>query len=323
MKVASLFSGAGGLDLGFIKAGHKVIWANDNYEDAVQTYKLNIGNHIICKDIREISSNEIPNHDILIGGFPCQGFSLANTGRSEKDERNKLYLEFLRVLKDKKPKFFVAENVKGILSLGKGEVFKMIISDFSEAGYNVEYKVLNSANYGVPQKRERVIIIGTRQDINFDVNHPKPTHTNEIDLFNNLKPWVTLKEAFKNIPNPDSEHNLLNHTYSKFKLKFNGYIGNRFINPDKPAPTITARGDSKGGVVVLHHPNNKRRMSVRETAVVQSFPLDFEFYGSNSSAYRQIGNAVPPKLSLAIAKNFPLNLFIKEYESTQEAVSQL
>lgn len=323
MKVASLFSGAGGLDLGFIKAGHKVIWANDNYEDAVQTYKLNIGNHIICKDIREIDSNEIPNHDILIGGFPCQGFSLANTGRSEKDERNKLYLEFLRVLKDKKPKFFVAENVKGILSLGKGEVFKMIISDFSEEGYNVEYKVLNSANYGIPQKRERVIIIGTRQDINFNVSHPKSTHTNDIDLFNNLNPWLTLKEAFKDIPNPDSEHNLLNHTYSKFKLKFNGYIGNRYVNPDKPAPTITARGDSKGGVVVLHHPNNKRRMSVRETAVVQSFPLDFEFYGSNSSAYRQIGNAVPPKLSLAIAQKFPLNLSIKEYENTQETVSQL
>lgn len=323
MKVASLFSGAGGLDLGFIMAGHKVIWANDNYPDAVQTYKLNIGNHIICKDIREIDSNEIPSHDILIGGFPCQGFSLANTGRSEKDERNKLYLEFLRVLKDKKPKFFVAENVKGILSLGKGQVFKMIISDFSKAGYNVEYKVLNSADYGVPQKRERVIIIGTRQDINFNVSHPKPTHTNEIDLFNNLKPWLTLKQAFKDIPNPDGEHNLLNHTYSKFKLKFNGYIGNRFINPDKPAPTITARGDSKGGVVVLHHPNNKRRMSVRETAVVQSFPLDFEFYGSNSSAYRQIGNAVPPKLSLAVAKNFPLNLSLKEYENTQEAVSQL
>src|SRR5690554_4174845 len=258
MKVASLFSGAGGLDLGFIMAGHKVIWANDNYPDAVQTYKLNIGNHIICKDIREIDSNEIPSHDILIGGFPCQGFSLANTGRSEKDERNKLYLEFLRVLKDKKPKFFVAENVKGILSLGKGQVFKIIISDFSKAGYNVEYKVLNSADYGVPQKRERVIIIGTRQDINFNVSHPKPTHTNEIDLFNNLKPWLTLKQAFKDIPNPDGEHNLLNHTYSKFKLKFNGYIGNRFINPDKPAPTITARGDSKGGVVVLHHPNNKR-----------------------------------------------------------------
>jgi len=124
MKVVSLFSGAGGLDLGFINAGHEVIWANDNYADAVETYKINIGNHIVCEDIRNIKSKDIPNHDILIGGFPCQGFSVANTSRNESDSRNKLYLEFKRILNDKQPSFFVAENVKGILSLGKGEVFK-------------------------------------------------------------------------------------------------------------------------------------------------------------------------------------------------------
>jgi DNA (cytosine-5)-methyltransferase 1 len=219
--------------------------------------------------------------------------------------------------------FFVAENVKGILSLGKGEVFKLIISDFAKAGYNVKHKVLNTADYGIPQKRERVIIIGTREDVNIVINHPKPTHTNKIDMYEELAPWVTIKEAFKDIPDPDGNHNLLNHTYSKFKLKFNGYIGNRSINPDKPAPTVTARGDSKGGVVVLHHPSNKRRMSVRETAVVQSFPLDFEFYGSNSSAYRQIGNAVPPKLGQAIAEIFPKKILFKEYEDTKEAVPQL
>jgi DNA (cytosine-5)-methyltransferase 1 len=323
MRVVSLFSGAGGLDLGFIKAGHEVVWANDNYEDAVETYKLNIGNHIICKDIREVPSEVIPNHDILIGGFPCQGFSLANTGRNEKDERNKLYLEFLRVLEDKKPLFFVAENVKGILSLGKGEIFKMIIADFSKAGYKVKYKVLNAADYGVPQKRQRVIIIGTREDIDVNIQYPNPTRSNEVGLFENLDPWVTIGEALKEIPDPDGKHNLLNHTYSKFKLKFNGYIGNRAIDPNKPAPTVTARGDAKGGVVVLHHPNNKRRMSVRELAVVQSFPLDFEFYGSNSSAYRQIGNAVPPKLGQKIAEIFPIRFLLNKYENTKEAVSQL
>lgn len=323
MKIVSLFSGAGGLDLGFIRAGHNVIWANDNYEDAVETYKLNIGNHILCKDIREVPSVDIPNHDILIGGFPCQGFSLANTGRNEKDERNKLYLEFLRVLDDKKPMFFVAENVKGILSLGKGEIFKMIISDFSKAGYKVKYKVLNAADYGVPQKRQRVIIIGTREDIDVNIEYPKPTCSNEVELFENLDPWVTISEALKDIPDPDGNHNLLNHTYSKFKLKFNGYIGNRAIDPNKPAPTVTARGDAKGGVVVLHHPSNKRRMSVRELAVVQSFPIDFEFYGSNSSAYRQIGNAVPPIMGQEIAAIFPVRFLLNEYENTKEAVSQL
>ncbi|WP_418502373.1 DNA cytosine methyltransferase [Flagellimonas sp.] len=323
MNVVSLFSGAGGLDLGFIKAGHKVIWANDNYGDAVETYKLNIGKHIIFKDIREIDSHDIPNHDILIGGFPCQGFSLANTGRNEEDERNKLYLEFLRVLKDKKPMFFVAENVKGILSLGKGKIFNMIVSDFSKAGYNVKHQVLNAADYGVPQKRERVIIVGTRKDIDLEFKYPKPTHSNKEDIIGSIPPWVTLKDAFQNIPDPDGPHNLHNHTYSKFKLKFNGYIGNRTIDPNKPAPTVTARGDSKGGVVVLHHPSNERRMSVRELAIVQSFPIDFQFYGSNSSAYRQIGNAVPPKLATAIASSFPREILINEYENTEEAFSQL
>lgn len=124
MKVVSLFSGAGGLDLGFIKAGHTIVWANDLYDDAVATYRKNIGNHIVDKDIREIPSEEIPDCDIVIGGFPCQGFSVANTKRHTADERNVLYKELLRVIKDKNPKFFLAENVKGILSLNKGESFK-------------------------------------------------------------------------------------------------------------------------------------------------------------------------------------------------------
>lgn len=308
MKVVSLFSGAGGLDLGFIKAGHDIIWANDNFLDAVETYRKNIGGHIILGDIEKIPSDEIPDHDILIGGFPCQGFSVANSKRGEHDERNKLYLELIRILIDKKPKFFVAENVKGIISLKKGKVFELIMSDLSKAGYKVKYDILNASDFGVPQKRERVIIIGVREDLDFDVKFPEPTHAENIDLFTDRKKWVSIGEALSNIPEPDGEHNLFNHTYSKFKLKFNGYLGNRTINPDKPAPTVTARGDDRGGVVVLHHPNNHRRMSVRELALTQSFPLDFIFEGKNSSAYRQIGNAVPPLLAYAVASIFPREL---------------
>lgn len=310
MKVVSLFSGAGGLDLGFIKADHKVIWANDNFPDAVKTYKRNIGNHIICEDIAKIPSEAIPDHGILIGGFPCQGFSVANTKRGEHDERNKLYLEFLRVLVDKQPKFFLAENVKGILSLNQGNVFKMIIEDFSKSGYRVKHKVLNAADYGVPQKRERVIILGVRKDIEFTLEYPEPTHGKSATLFDACKPWISIGEALKNIPEPEDEHRLSNHTYSKFKLKFNGYLGNRAIDPSKPAPTVTARGDEKGGVVVLHHPRNHRRMSVRELALTQTFPIDFIFEGNNSSAYRQIGNAVPPLLAFAVASIFPGELRI-------------
>ncbi|MFZ2727439.1 MAG: DNA cytosine methyltransferase [Methylococcaceae bacterium] len=305
MKIVSLFSGAGGLDLGFIKSGHDIVWANDNFSDAVKTYRKNIGEHIICADIATVNSIDIPKHELLIGGFPCQGFSVANTKRGGDDERNKLYLEFLRVLIEKQPPFFLAENVKGILSLHQGKVFNLILSDLEKAGYIVKYSVINAANFGVPQKRERVIILGTRKDIDFKLDYPEATHCESPDLFNNKKPWLSIGQALKDIPEPEETHQLFNHTYSKFKLKFNGYIGNRAIDPNKPAPTVTARGDEKGGVVVLHHPKNHRRMSARELAITQSFPIDFIFEGNNSSVYRQIGNAVPPMLSTALASIFP------------------
>jgi DNA (cytosine-5)-methyltransferase 1 len=324
MKVVSLFSGAGGLDLGFIKAGHEIIWANDNFPDAVETYRRNIGDHITCEDISKIPSSQIPEHDILIGGFPCQGFSVANIKRGEHDERNKLYLELLRVLVDKQPKFFLAENVKGILSLMQGKVFEMIIGDFEKAGYKVKHKVLNAANFGVPQRRERVFIIGVRKDLSISLKHPEPTHEESPSLFADKKKWVSIGEALGNIPEPEEKNDLANHTYSKFKLKFNGYLGNRAIDPSKPAPTVTARGDEKGGVVVLHHPNNHRRMSVRELALTQSFPIDFIFEGNNSSAYRQIGNAVPPLLAFAVASVFPTEFTSNEnYKSSCKTVSQL
>ncbi len=304
MNVVSLFSGAGGLDLGFILAGHNVIWANDIYSDAVKTYRNNIGNHIVEKDIKDIPSKEIPSADIIIGGFPCQGFSVANIKRHTNDSRNALYRELLRVIIDKQPKYFLAENVKGILSLDKGSVFSMIISDFTNAGYNVSYQVLNSADYGVPQKRERVIIIGVRKDLTYQYVFPEKTHS--PDGSDNKSKWVSIKDALAIYPDPDTPNDIPNHTYSKYKLNFNGYIGHRKLDPNKPAPTVTARGDSKGGVVILPHPNGLRRMTCRELATVQSFPSDFIFFGNNSSIYRQIGNAVPVKLAITIAKQFNL-----------------
>ena len=308
MKVVSLFSGAGGLDLGFIKAGHQIIWANDLYGDAVETYRKNIGNHIVCEDITQVNTSTIPDCDIVIGGFPCQGFSVANTKRHEDDERNILYRQLIRVIRDKKPKFFLAENVKGILSLSKGQVFKMILNDFSELGYTVKYQVLNAAVYGVPQTRLRVIIVGVRNDINFEYTYPSPTNSKTGE--NGLPHWVSVSEALSSIPDPDLPNDLPNHEYSKYKLSFNGYIGHRPLNPDLPAPTVTARGDDKGGVVILPHPSAKRRMSCRELATIQSFPLDYEFYGNRSSVYRQIGNAVPVQLGYAVANQF--NLYKEE-----------
>lgn len=302
MRVVSLFSGAGGLDLGFKMAGHDIIWANDLYEDAVKTYKHNLGNHIVCEDISKIDAEVIPECDIIIGGFPCQGFSVANTKRHEGDERNALYKQLIRVIDAKKPKFFLAENVKGLTNLAKGNVFKMILNDFSTLGYKVNYQVLNAADYGVPQTRQRVIIIGIRNDIDFEYIFPKPTNCK--DGKNGLKQWVSVGEVMSVIPDPDLPNDLPNHEYSKYKLEFNGYLGHRALNPEKPAPTVTARGDNKGGVVILPHPNALRRMSCRELAAVQSFPLDYVFFGNRSSVYRQIGNAVPPLLGYAVANVF-------------------
>jgi DNA (cytosine-5)-methyltransferase 1 len=306
MNVISLFSGAGGLDLGFIWAGFKVVWAIDNFEEAACTYRHNIGDHITCGNIEDVDTSAVPDADVIIGGFPCQGFSVANIKRTGTDGRNKLYLQFIRFIEAKNPKFFVAENVKGILSLERGEVFSRIKDDFSRVGYSVRHALLNAADHGVPQQRERVFIFGIRHDLHCDTASfpPVATHAHPKDAERlGLRPWVSIGEALKDIPEPSEPHDLMNHDYTKYKLRFNGYLGHRRINPDMPSPTITARGDERGGVVIHHHPNNHRRMSARETAIAQSFPMDFFFCGSRTSAYRQIGNAVPPLLARAVGES--------------------
>ena len=307
MKVVSLFCGAGGLDLGLISSGHNIVWATDIDQHAVDSYNFNIGNHAHAGDIKSIDAKDIPSCDLVVGGFPCQGFSVANTGRSADDTRNQLYLELLRIIREKSPPFFLAENVKGLLSLEKGRIFKIILKDFEDLGYKVKSRVLNAADYGVPQKRQRLIIVGVRNDIDYEFNFPEPTHApvDKCELLG-LKPWISIGKALEHIPEPEDAPHIINHTYSRYKLRFNGYIGHRRIDPEQPAPTVTARGDNKGGVVVLHHPKNHRRMSVRELASTQTFPMDYSFQCTQSVAYRLIGNAVPPILGAAIGACFPI-----------------
>ncbi len=197
LKVLSLFAGAGGMDLGFKNAGYEIIWANDFDPDSVKTYKRNLGNHIVLGDIEKIKTNHMPNNpDVVIGGFPCQGFSIANLSRRVDDSRNKLYKQMLRVIRAKKPKYFVAENVSGILTLGKGAVIEKIIKDFKSIGYKVDYKLLNAADYGVPQSRKRVIILGNRLDL--ENPYPKQTHqisTKQKNLFDMFEKQISTKEA--------------------------------------------------------------------------------------------------------------------------------
>ena len=291
MKIISLFSGAGGLDLGLIQAGNTIIWANDIDKDAVATYRENIGDHIVCDDIKNIDISALPNADVVVGGFPCQGFSQANRLRTLEDDRNQLYRFFYNTIKIKQPKYFIAENVKGILSLGKGEAIKQIVADFEAAGYITSVNLVNMADYGVPQTRQRVIIIGQRVDLGKELRFifPQPTHSKTGEL----PKWVSIKEAIDHFPDPDKENNVLNHVYSAYKVEYRNFTGHRKTDPDKPSPTILARGNGKGGVCAIPHYNGKRRLTIRESASVQTFPEDFHFVGTMNSCYRQIGNAVP------------------------------
>jgi len=315
MRIVSLFSGAGGLDLGMILSGHSIIWAIDNDEDAVSTYKRNIGNHIICQDIEEVQINDIPDCDVVVGGFPCQGFSIANTRRSVEDKRNILYTYFHSIVVGKRPKYFLAENVKGMLSLEKGAIMKQIVKDFSTAGYYVKYKLFNLADYGIPQSRQRVIIVGRRIDINdyFDFIFPCPTHAKQISF--EKKQWISIKDAIDFLSSPNLLNVYPNMEYSSYKLNYRNFTGHRETDPKKPSPTILARGNGKGGVCAIPHYNGKRRLSIRESATIQTFPLNFEFVGAMNSCYRQIGNAVPVLFAQKLGEELHRLELLKEIQN--------
>lgn len=322
MRVVSLFAGCGGLDLGLINSGHKIVLATDIDKDCKLTYDYNFDHPLLLKDVKELKGSELPEYDLLTGGFPCQGFSVANKYRNVKDERNELYLEIVRLLTETKPKYFLAENVPGILSLGKGEVVKQIMKEFSEIGmskgekgYEVHKYKLNSAEYGVPQGRKRVIFLGVSKDICeenrkklFDNFPPKKTNSDNHD--DKLLPFKTLRDAIGDLPEPYTSkgEKILNHYGTKHKVKINGYMGNRKLSWEKPGPTIVGRGGGTGGPVIAVHPNLKRRFTVRETARIQSFPDEFEFFGSTSSQFRQIGNAV------AVGFAYHLGCVLKDFE---------
>jgi len=293
-RIASLFAGCGGLDYGFYNnPAYTHVFVNDFDKDACATYEKNFGVKAVCGDIKQIA--DIPECDLLIGGFPCQGFSMANPYRSEADTRNELYLEILRLLKLKKPSYFLLENVKGLLSMGgyeskedkknhMGKVVKAILSDLEECGYRVKLKLFDIKNYDVPQKRQRVIIAGVRNDIDFEVKWPEPSNNP-----------LTLHDAIGDLPleyNPE-----IQHVGTKHKCNVTGYLGNRELKWEDPAPTITGRGGGSGGPVIHNHPSLKRRLTVRECARIQTFPDSFVFSGSISSMYKQLGNAVPCKFS--------------------------
>lgn len=197
IKVVSLFSGGGGLDLGFKSEGYQIIWAIDNNQNAVNTYKHNIGDHIICSDINAVDINSIPHADVVIGGPPCQSFSLAGN-RNTEDFRGKLVWKYIEIIKHVQPQAFLFENVIGLLSAKNSKNEKIIdnlIFTFESIGYHIKQKIVNAADYGVPQKRNRVILVGLKKDIDFV--YPEPTHSPDGI---NLPKYVSVREALEDLP---------------------------------------------------------------------------------------------------------------------------
>lgn len=319
-KVLSLFSGCGGLDLGFHQQGYEQVWANDYNEWAARTFAYNFGNVMHCGDIEKIDpykNKDIPDCDLILGGFPCQDFSIIWRRPGLDGERGNLYKNFLRFVDAKKPKAFVAENVKGLLTANEGKAIDQIVRDFENIcpGYIVKPKLYNFADYGVPQMRERVLIVGIRIDTGFNFEHPKPTHgpkacrpyfttgdaLNGVEKvkFNSEKMKIARKTEvmlsmipeggnFTDIPknSPYYVKGMISHVY-------------RRINRNEPSKTIIAAGG--GGTWGYHFPE-PRPLTNRERARLQSFPDNFEFKGSVTEVRRQIGNAVPPKGVSLVAK---------------------
>ncbi|MGE6630631.1 DNA cytosine methyltransferase [Bacillus sp. NPDC077027] len=341
-NVLGLFCGAGGLDLGLELAGLDVtigeqknneifknkdcfnsirekgifhhLYSNDIFKEAIETYQRNFPNSVFThnKDIRKIKL--FPKADLVVGGPPCPGFSEAGP-RLVDDPRNFLYIHYIRCLMQVQPKFFIMENVKGMLTLGKGEVFQQIKEDFEAAGYRVYYKLVNARDYGVPQLRERVFLVGVREDIDFEYTFPEPTHGEGLLQ----KPYITLKEAIGDLEEKPGRY--FTGSYSTIFMS-----RNRKKKWDEQSFTIQASGRQApihpGGLPMKKIDKNKwifpdgeqnnRRLSIKEIARIQTFPDWFDFSdGENTKmsingridkVYKQIGNAVPVQLARVIAR---------------------
>jgi DNA (cytosine-5)-methyltransferase 1 len=321
MEIVSFFAGAGGLDLGFEKAGFNVIWANEYDKEIWETYEKNHKKTILDKrSIVDIPSNDIPDCDGIIGGPPCQSWSEAGAQRGITDKRGQLFYEFMRILADKKPKFFLAENVSGMLLPAHRKALENIKEMFREIGYTLSFELLNVSNYGVPQDRKRVFFVGYRNDLEIKFEFPKPiTEEKKITLdkaIGDLQELVlpALKGNYTNgelckLPN----HEYMTGGYSTIymsrnrvrswdEVSFTIQAGGRHapIHPQAPKMKFIEQNLRE---FVQGKENLYRRLSVRECARIQTFPDNFIFYYSSVAAgYKMIGNAVPVRMANILAK---------------------
>lgn len=326
LKVISLFSGCGGGDLGleggfsfldnnYSKLPFKTIYANEIDDKIAEIYARNFDVTPDVRDIREVKNEEIPNHDILVGGFPCVSFSIVaqNPKRLgiKNDTSGKLFFEMVRILIDKRPKAFIAENVKGLLSANKGEAFSLIVSEFEKAGYTVSYKLFNAAEFGVPQKRQRIIIVGIRNDLNKQFEFPTALYSETDSLF--TPGFIPLKSVIF----PESE---IAEKYYFSDRAVQGMLNakkamnkGRAQNIEEPCNTVgahLAKVSLNSTDPVLKINDRYRRFTPREVARIQSFPENFELVRAEGTQYKALGNAIPPVLMWHIGKKLAETLEI-------------
>ncbi len=311
LKVASLFCGCGGSDLGvvggfeylgkkFEELPFEIVYAVDFDKWAVETYNKNFKHKAVCADVVEVDFNEIPDVDIMIGGFPCQSFSTVNPTKDTNDERANLYKQVVRFLQIKQPKYFICENVKGLMTLQGGSIIKKIIGEFCQCGYRVQFKLLKAVEFGVPQKRERVIIVGIRNDIVFNYIYPQPICSEETA--------TPLSSVIDKLEIDDQKYYFSQKAVQGVKNAKNNMKRGLWQDLSKPCLTITSHlaktsMNSRDPILLVDAAKELyRRFTPREAARIQSFPDDFLLNDSEPKSYKQIGNAVPPVFMWYVAK---------------------
>lgn len=302
MNVVSFFAGCGGLDLGFRQAGFNVIWANEYESSVYDTYEHNHPGTILCKkDVRKVSVEEIPVCDGFVGGPPCQSWSVAGKQRGIEDERGQLFLNYIGFIKGRRPKFFLIENVKGLLDEKFNDTFHGFLERLNEAGYTVKYQLLDAVNYRVPQNRERVFIIGFRKDLNVNYDFPAPTCNSPITLQQAIGDLTDIGEVCTAPFGPFYYRGNRRRPWDMPSFTIHATASNIPLHPSSPKQLFF--GYEKWGFIKGRE-QEYRRLSVRECARIQTFPDRFRFVCNNLDAtYKMIGNAVPPRMAYVLAKS--------------------
>lgn len=310
-KVASLFCGCGGSDLGLLggfnylgkdykKLDFEIVYALDFDKYAVDTYNKNFVHKAECADICDVDFSNIPDVDVMIGGFPCQSFSTVNPTKDTNDARANLYKQIVRFLQEKQPKYFVCENVKGLMTLQKGAIITKILDEFRAMGYNVRYKLIKAVEYGIPQRRERVIIVGIRKDLDYTFEYPKAT-THEGN-------YTPLSAVIDELAIPESKYYFSERAVQGVKNAKNNMKRGLWQDLSTPCLTVTAHlaktsMNSRDPILLVDAAKELyRRFTPREAARIQSFPDNFLLNDSEPKSYKQIGNAIPPVLMWHISE---------------------